>query len=313
VSPPLVSAAVVAYNQADLLRETVTSVLAQTYPNIEIVVGDDGSTDGTPDLLRELQREVGPRMRLVLSSDNGGITANCNRVLRACRGEYVAWLGGDDLWLPTKVEAQVTDLEAHPEAALSHHAVEVFDERGGTTVINALTPRRSTPAQLAEHCFINGSSLLHRRAAAVDGFDADLVHGSDWLFYFRLAMRGAVLRTPGVLGRYRRHGGQVTDPSTPFRRTVIEDYLRGLDRMEELRPDVARQVRRGRMAVWTWQWASARSTNQPSTGYLVRGIRANPSPRDLAPVLKNAAVSVMAERSETVRRRVSRPAEEAGT
>ncbi len=99
---PLVSVAVITYNQKEFLRECIESILAQDYPNLEIVIADDASSDGTQDMLRDYDVQFPDKFVLKLAGRNQGITANSNEAHFACTGKYIAWMGGDDLMLPGK-------------------------------------------------------------------------------------------------------------------------------------------------------------------------------------------------------------------
>jgi glycosyltransferase involved in cell wall biosynthesis len=100
---PLVSVIICTYNQQEFIRDTVQSVITQTYPRVEIIISDDGSTDATPDILRDTAQRYPGRTKIVLSEINTGIPANINRGLAVRTGELVAWLDGDDLMLPRKI------------------------------------------------------------------------------------------------------------------------------------------------------------------------------------------------------------------
>src|SRR5690554_3312559 len=104
---PLVSIAIVTYNQKHFLKECIESCLAQDYQNTEIVVADDGSTDGTHELLKEFAEKHPGKFVLRISEINQGITKNHNVAQFACSGKYIAWMGGDDLMLPRKISKQV--------------------------------------------------------------------------------------------------------------------------------------------------------------------------------------------------------------
>ncbi len=91
---PLVSVAVVTYNQKDFLRECVESVLAQDYSNFEIVVADDGSKDGTQEMLLDYESRIKGKFVLRLSPSNRGITSNQNLALSACSGKYISCMAG---------------------------------------------------------------------------------------------------------------------------------------------------------------------------------------------------------------------------
>ncbi|HEX8429711.1 MAG TPA: glycosyltransferase, partial [Longimicrobium sp.] len=131
---PKVSVHLPSYQQREYLREAIESVLAQDYAALEIVIGDDGSTDGTHEMLRDYERRYPGTFVLVLDTVNRGTTANWNRILPRCTGKYVAWLDGDDLWLPGKLHRQVAYMEAHPEVVLSYTNADVFDGATGTSI-----------------------------------------------------------------------------------------------------------------------------------------------------------------------------------
>ena len=116
---PLVSISIITYNQKDFLRECIESALAQDYPHLEIVVADDGSKDGTHEMLHDYQARYPDKFVLRLAERNQGITANSNAAHFACTGKYIAWMGGDDLLLPGKIRRQVEFMVALPVCTLS--------------------------------------------------------------------------------------------------------------------------------------------------------------------------------------------------
>ena len=116
MSLPTVSVVICTYNQEDFVAETVESVLDQTYPHIEIIVADDGSTDATPRILESYRVRFPDRIKLVLASQNIGIPGNINRGLAQRTGALTAWLDGDDVMLPAKLETQVRFLLENPQA-----------------------------------------------------------------------------------------------------------------------------------------------------------------------------------------------------
>ena len=104
---PLVSVIVPTHDHEQFVGETLDSVFAQTYPNLQVIVSDDASGDGTVAAVRE---RFGDRVELVTSEVNTGISGNFNRALGVVRGEYVAWLDGDDLMRPNRIERQLAAL-----------------------------------------------------------------------------------------------------------------------------------------------------------------------------------------------------------
>ncbi len=107
------------HNRASLLREAVASVLAQTYPHVEIIVVDDGSTDDTPTVADELSRERPESIWVVHQSNTGpGLAREAGRA--RARGEFIQYLDSDDLLLPRKFEVQVAGLKSHPECGVAY-------------------------------------------------------------------------------------------------------------------------------------------------------------------------------------------------
>ena len=110
---PLVTTIVPAYNCAHFLPEALDSILAQQYPNLEIIVVDDGSTDGSADIAEAYGSPV-----KVIRQKNQGPAAARNRGVRESRGEYIAFLDGDDVWLPGKLLAQMECFASHKEVGI---------------------------------------------------------------------------------------------------------------------------------------------------------------------------------------------------
>ncbi|MDT0632213.1 glycosyltransferase family 2 protein [Rubrivirga litoralis] len=127
MSDPLVSVLVTAYNAEPWLAETLGSALAQTYPNVEVVVVDDGSTDGT---LRVARGFEGPRVQVV-GQVNAGACAARNRALAESNGDLVQYLDADDLLAPDKIERQVARLRDEPEGTVASGPWARFRERPG--------------------------------------------------------------------------------------------------------------------------------------------------------------------------------------
>ena len=127
MAEPKVSVIIPTYNQRDFVRETIDSVLAQTYNNIEIIVTDDGSIDGTREIIQEYASQYPEKIKPVYSEKNTGIAANINRGLAVRTGEFIAWLGGDDIMLPEKIQKQVDLLIGRPDAVGCCHDAEVFE------------------------------------------------------------------------------------------------------------------------------------------------------------------------------------------
>lgn len=124
---PLVSVLIPTYNSAEFVKDTVKSIMNQTYQNIEIVITDDASTDGTIEILEKLEKED-KRIKLTKNKKNLGITDNMNSGIHKCNGEYIAILDGDDWAYPYRIEEQVKVMEDNPKVVLCSGYMDICDE-----------------------------------------------------------------------------------------------------------------------------------------------------------------------------------------
>jgi glycosyltransferase involved in cell wall biosynthesis len=251
--PPKVSVIVPIYNQADFIRETVESALAQDHPNIEVVLSDDGSTDGTSEILSEFAEREPDRVVVVSSERNTGIAGAFNRALDAHTGDYIAWLGGDDVMLPGKLSRQVAVLEARPEAIGCCHDADVFDSESGvsygrfTEVYNGRRGVRDGGVELLlDPVYLMLPSTMVVRSSAVRGlrFDERVRVSNDWLFDIELFQRGTIVGLDDVLARYRRHQRNVTSQVSD----TLEDALVVLAVADARYPRLHRLIRLRRVA-----------------------------------------------------------------
>ena len=213
MSSPLVSVLVITYNQEHLVRETLASCLNQSFDDYEIVVSDDGSSDATPTILREIQRENPTLVKLVLNPHNQGITANCNAGLAECSGSLIALVGGDDLLMPEKLKRQTEAFAANPRLVLSYHPSrvlrngrmsEVVGNRAKDVIRSQLDMIGNFGAQLP-----GPATMVRSSAVPADGFNADIKTASDWMFFIDVTSNGSVERIDQTLGIYRQHGGNI--------------------------------------------------------------------------------------------------------
>lgn len=207
---PKVSVMVITYNQEDLICATLDSVLAQNYPNLEVVVADDASTDNTPLIIEQYHDKYPDIIKPVLNTTNLGITGNSNAAFFHCTGELIAILGGDDIFLPGKIEKQVRQFE-NPKVVLSYHPVDIFLHQTGETLFLTNTTEREFIGNAYDIISKGGipgaSSVMVRRSACPEhGFDPQFPVVSDWIFYIEVALKGEVAFLNEMLGRYRKHG-----------------------------------------------------------------------------------------------------------
>jgi glycosyltransferase involved in cell wall biosynthesis len=211
---PKVSAVIATHNRADYVLEAVESVLAQVYEDVELIVVDDGSTDGTLERLAPFA----DRLRVVVQEHSGRAVAR-NTGLREAQGEYVSFLDSDDRWLPDKLARLVPVLDDHPGVALVHGQVDVIDTSGNKLAqmtaeqrraFSKLHSRRISYAGYALHCLCFTSATVMRTETmrAVGGYDPAIAM-EDLDLYLRLALDYELLFVDGPpVAEYRLHDTQ---------------------------------------------------------------------------------------------------------
>jgi glycosyltransferase involved in cell wall biosynthesis len=225
--PGLVSTIIPTYNRRDELPRAIDSALAQSNVEQEILVVDDGSTDGTAGMLAE--RYAG-RVRCITRA-NGGVSSARNQGMREARGEFIALLDSDDQWLPTKLEKQLGLLRAHPDWGMVLCDVQRIDAQLQPT--DVLRRREQIPRDgdallpLLQMPSLVPASVLMRRSVfdTVGGFDEKLRTAEDIDFHLRVAARFGigVVEEPLVLAM-RGHEGLSTYAGTQA------DYIHVMER-----------------------------------------------------------------------------------
>lgn len=204
---PLVSAIIPNYNYAQYVAEAVESALDQTYESLEVIVVDDGSKDGSLEVLEKF----GDRIK-VITKQNAGVSAARNTGVAASSGEYVAFLDADDAWLPEKIEKQLELFTTVTSVGMVHTGVVEVDESGARLRddTNGMEGSVSGELLLFERPVIlgGGSGIVVSRKAFEEagGFDTRLSTSADWDFFYRIASRFSVGFVPDALLRYRIHG-----------------------------------------------------------------------------------------------------------
>jgi glycosyltransferase involved in cell wall biosynthesis len=200
---PLISVVIPVYNGEKTIRETIESVLNQSFQDFELIVINDGSQDSTLEIVCSIKD---PRLQ-VFSCSNAGLATSRNRGIARAVGEYISFIDADDLWTPDKLEAQLKALKDNPESAVAYSWTNYIDEssqflrRGGY-----LTADGDVYAQLLVINFLeNGSNPLIRRQALIDvgGFDESLPAAEDWDIFLRLAARYSFVGVPSPQILYR--------------------------------------------------------------------------------------------------------------
>ncbi len=193
-----VSVIIPTHNRAAWVKEAAASVLAQTFGDYELLVVDDGSTDGTGDALAPLNG----RLKVLRLEERRGVSAARNRGAASARGEWLAFLDSDDLWLPEKLARQMEYLRSHPDCAICQ--TEEIWIRNGVRVNPPQTHRKAGGdiflPSLAR-CLVSPSAVMLRRRLfeEVGGFDETLPAAEDYDLWLRVAWRQPVGLVPEPL------------------------------------------------------------------------------------------------------------------
>lgn len=202
-----VSILTAAYNHFRFVRQSIESGLAQTYRDIEHVVVDDGSTDGTEDVARSFDNRI-----VYIRQENRGAHAALNRAIKASSGEHVALLDSDDIWLPHKLERQMNTFEQFPDAGFVYSLAYLIGPNGeplrnGEPIGTAISdPQRAFEELVLGNCIPAGTVVARRTCIEKVGlFDESLKASSDWDLWLRIAAKWPVVCVAEPLAMFRIH------------------------------------------------------------------------------------------------------------
>jgi len=234
---PLVSVIIPSFNASRYLAEAVNSVLAQDYPNKEVIVVDDGSTDDTLGVVSDFGSLI-----TVISQGNCGAAAARNKGLKVARGVYVAFLDADDRWFPRKLSRQVRYLEANSQVGMVYSRWDVWHGNSSTPLATYETEEESIPADSVEEessgwlyhlllfdSIIHTSSVLIRRSVIeqVGLFHELLRNGQDYDYWLRVSRICEIHKLAATLSIYRLHPENNTriPKDTNYEYTVVKGAL----------------------------------------------------------------------------------------
>jgi GT2 family glycosyltransferase len=247
---PRVSVIVPAYNGARTILETIRSVQAQTFRDFELIVVNDGSTDGTLEVLAGV---ADPRLH-VFSYENGGLATARNRGMARAAGELLAFVDADDCWTADKLEAQVSALDARPGAGAAYSWTRFVDENGREL-------RRQKPVHfegdvyrelLVQNFLCSGSNILVRREVVdrVGGFDPGALQMEDWEFFVRAAGAFPFALVPRYQIIYRYWTQSLSWAMASNQERWEASGRRTIDRVFEAAPPECQPLKRRRLAAF---------------------------------------------------------------
>ncbi len=226
----LVSVILPTYNRLAYLQEAIDSVFSQSYSQWELIVIDDGSTDGTVDHVRSIND---PRVH-VIALDHSGLPSKVrNAGLRHARGRYIAFLDSDDAWEPRKLELQLDDLRRSNGAGWSYTKVTRVDENGTSLSDGSIKPWRECSGRILADllridAIVATPAVIVERALveAVGGFDESLRVCEDYDLWFRIAPLSDARALSVRLCRVRIHAGSCTANRAEVHRSWVQPYTK---------------------------------------------------------------------------------------
>ena len=241
-----ISVIIPAYNAQSTILETIKSVQKQTFKDIEIIVINDGSKDGTLELLKSVgdlskAEALRDRRLKVYSYPNGGLPTARNRGIAKAQGEYLSFIDADDLWTPDKLEKQLAALQANPQASVAYSWIAVMLEADRHLDRVRFFSGKKVKFQgdvykilLVDNFIGNGSNILIKRNVIdlVGNFDPSFASCEDWDYYLRLAAKCRFAVVPEHQILYRKTAGAMTSKGSIMER----EGLRVIDKVYQTIP-----------------------------------------------------------------------------
>lgn len=240
---PLVSVVIPTYNRAHLIREALESVFSQTFKDYEVILIDDGSTDGTEALIQE---HYAGRLRYV-KQKNAGISGARNRGIALAKGKYVAFLDSDDRWLAEKLQKQFNYMETHPKTGLLCTKLIRYEIGGSgkTEICPAGFPKHFSELLEGPNFIPTTTTMVRRECFEKTGvFDPALQVAEDWDLWIRIGKVYEMHCLDDVLAEHRDHPQKTTRDLTKVYDGFWRFYAKNLRLHQEYLKDLKKYKRR---------------------------------------------------------------------
>lgn len=262
---PRVSVGLPVYNGEDFLAESLDSLLNQTWTDLEIIIGDNASTDGTEQICRDAAARD-PRVRYIRHEENLGAAPNYNLVFAEARGEFFKWASHDDICASTLIEKCLAVFDQRDDVALVAPRTRIIDAAGAAVrdLENELELVEDDPHQRLRRFLVFHSSPqacnpvfgLMRRKVLADTQLIDSYPASDMILLARMALEGKLVLVPEPLFLRREHPN-----------SSVKKFPKLRDRDNWFNP---RRVSRVQLPYWRWCWEYLRSVREASLGFTER-------------------------------------------
>lgn len=212
----LVSIIMPSYNTAPYIKQTIQSVLDQIYTNWELIIVDDCSTDNTDEIVDAIKDS---RIRYFKNEKNSGAAISRNKALREAKGQWIAYLDSDDLWMPKKLEKQIKFMEENG-CAFSYTNYEEIDVDGNKTGVKVTGPKKITKTGMFNYCWPGCLTVMYDANKIGLIQIEDIKKNNDYAMWLKVCRKANCYLLDEVLGQYRK--GRVGSISTHSIKTMIE-------------------------------------------------------------------------------------------
>ncbi len=206
----LVSIVMPNYNGAKYVKETIESVLAQTYQNWEILFVDDCSTDNSIEIVKSYDD---PRIKVYKNEVNSGAAASRNYALREATGKWVAFLDSDDLWLPDKLEKQVAFMKEN-NCFFSYTEYEEIDQKSAPLGRYITGPNKITKRKMFNYCWVGCLTVMYdREKIGLVQIDDRIAKRNDYAIWLKVCPKANCYLLREKLAKYRKREGSISHQS----------------------------------------------------------------------------------------------------
>lgn len=249
----LVTVCMPTYNNGPFIEEAILSIVTQNFPNIQLIISDDHSTDNTLTIIKKYAEQYPDIITLQIHSKNIGLPKNIESIYPLINGDYVCWFAGDDLYMPGKISTQVKLMQENPKCIFSFHSVNVIAADGrflykyndDTYGIQLHTTNISRNLLQYRSFICMNSAMINYKMAA--NIKHNILAGpcNDWFFAFELATKGQVLYFADSLVSYRRHQNNITN------HVDIKDEEKIFNLVLKHYPHYSKEVKKGLLFLYT--------------------------------------------------------------
>ena len=204
----LVSIIMPSYNTAKFISETIESVLAQTYPDWELIIVDDCSTDDTDAVVRPYLAD--DRIRYIKNEKNSGAAVSRNRALREAKGKWIAFLDSDDLWLPEKLEKQIAFMEKN-NCRFSYTNYIEIDENSVPNGRSVTGPKKITRHGMYNYCWMGCLTVMYDAETVGLVQIADIKKNNDYAMWLKVCEKADCYLLEETLAKYRKRSGSISN------------------------------------------------------------------------------------------------------